>query len=264
MSMFPAPSSNSFLPEDFIARKAELRANLLTLSLFAVVMAGVVGAFLVTNRQWRALSDEQKEVEAAFEAEAKKIDQLNALEEQRAQVLEKAEVTAALSERVPRWALLADLELRLPPDMYIDQLALKSKRIEAPPPPTTPQSQPLIKTLTGSGDSKPSAPVRPKVQPPKFEYALTLNGLAEKNNDIADFLTAMRGSPVFTRVELQYIREAKEDDAVVRKFEISASLRDDVDIEALANSIRELMQQRVEQAEGGTPADSHADASKEG
>ena len=45
-------SNQTFLPEDYLAQKAERRTNLICLALFAVVMMAVVGAFLVTNRQW--------------------------------------------------------------------------------------------------------------------------------------------------------------------------------------------------------------------
>lgn len=44
--------SGSFLPAEYVARKNEMRANIICLSLFGVVMFGVIAAFFVTNRQW--------------------------------------------------------------------------------------------------------------------------------------------------------------------------------------------------------------------
>src|SRR5438093_1151288 len=52
-------SGGSFLPQDYVARRAELRANLLCLGLFGVVMFGVIGAFFVTDRQWLQVSQAQ-------------------------------------------------------------------------------------------------------------------------------------------------------------------------------------------------------------
>ena len=41
----------SFLPEDYLALKAERRTNLISLTLFGLVMNSVVGAFFVNNKQ---------------------------------------------------------------------------------------------------------------------------------------------------------------------------------------------------------------------
>src|SRR4051794_3901496 len=90
-----APASSSFLPEDYVARKTETRVNILILGLFALVLGGVVAAFVVTNQRWQALRQRQSTVNEQCELEGKKIDQLNALESQRAQMMEKAEITAA-------------------------------------------------------------------------------------------------------------------------------------------------------------------------
>ncbi len=240
----PAPGAGSFLPEDYIARKSEFRANLIILTLFAVVLAGVVGAFLVTTTLWSNLRSRKEAVDIAIAEEQKKVEDIKRLESMRSVMMEKAQITAALSERIPRWALLGELLLRMPIDMRVETLTLKSKRVEVAPPP-----QPAgagVKTLTGNATAAATSAEasKPKVLPPKFEYSLVIVGMAEQNNDIADYLSALRQSPILTLVELQYIREAKENDRVLRKFEINASLRGEVGTEALANSLKALAERR--------------------
>ena len=69
------PSSNSsFLPEDYLERKVELRTNFIYLTLFAVVIVGVVGAFFVTNRQWAEVKDHQETINIRYAQAAKDID----------------------------------------------------------------------------------------------------------------------------------------------------------------------------------------------
>ena len=51
-------------------------------------------------------------------------------EEQRAQMMEKAEITAALVERVPRWAVMGEVTLRMPMSMRLDSLTIKSSRTD--------------------------------------------------------------------------------------------------------------------------------------
>src|SRR3982751_241451 len=109
-----APASSSFLPEDYIARKTETRVNVLILGLFALVLGGVVAAFVVTNRHWKDIRDRQQNVNEQWALEGAKMEELKKLEDQRAQMMEKAPITAALGERVPRWAVLGALTLRRP------------------------------------------------------------------------------------------------------------------------------------------------------
>ncbi len=119
----------SFLPEDYLAQKAERRTNLICLTLFVVVMIAVFGAFLVTNRQWTHVKRSQEAINARYREVAKQIEALTELETQREQMLEKAELAAALVERVPRSILLAELINRMPDRMALTKFELASEQI---------------------------------------------------------------------------------------------------------------------------------------
>lgn len=233
----------SFLPEDYIAARSEARANIITLTLFAVVLGAVIAAFLATHQRWQSIKRRQIEVNQLYTAETKKIEQLKSLESQRASMLEKAEITASLVERIPRWAMLGEITLRMPERMRLDEFKLKSQRVEvkapAPNAPPPPAIKSLTKKITGKNDRAAPEPV--KVTAPRFEYAVTIGGTAEENNDIADFLSSLKSSPVFERVELGFIRESKEADRTLRKFEITAALRNDADTQDVSISLKELV-----------------------
>lgn len=230
----PAPAS--FLPEDYVQRRAEARANLLTLSLFAVVLLGVVGAFMVTNRAWNSIRMEQEAINVEYTQEAAKIDQLKELERQREQMIEKAEITAALIERVPRSVLLAEIIHRMPDQVTILELELKSTRIEAPPPAPSPAAgataskiPPKVRSLMDLAEgNKPDAEPN-RVRAPRYESTLRLVGVSRANEQIADYLAALKASPLLARVELVYINETTIDKQAFRKFEVLATLRADAD-----------------------------------
>lgn len=254
-----SPVQGSFLPEDYITRRNELRANLITLTLFAVVLAGVVGGFVVTTRSYHSIKIQRERVEAAFKAESEKIEEIKKLETQRAQMMEKAEITATLAERIPRWALLGEVVLRMPKDMKLETFHLKSKRID--PVVTATGAAPAklaVKNLKGDKaekvDPKKKKEEKPKLTPPRYEYTLTLAGSAEQNSDIADFLTALRASPVLENIDMNYIRESKEKDRELRKFEFTGTLRQHPDSETIASSLRDLVAQRTAQAKDETPS----------
>jgi Tfp pilus assembly protein PilN len=230
----------SFLPQDYVARKAELRANLLCLGLFGVVMFGVVAAFFVTNRQWLQVRSAQKTIAVLYTQEAPKIEQNKRLESQKAEVLEKAAITTALVEKVPRSTLLAELVTRMPKDITLLEVTLVSKRLKDPASATPAKgAAPAVKNLGAKAapvaaakkpiakDGKPAVPEA--VPPPKFEYTLKLIGVAKANNNITDYQTAITGCSLLDKVELKYIKEHTIDKLELRKFEIEASIRKDAD-----------------------------------
>lgn len=243
----PGGPRNSFLPEDYVAGKMETRANILVLTLFAIVLGSVLGAFVVTNRSVSALNARKGRVNEAIRLAGQKIDQVKALENQRAQMMDKAEITSALIERVPRWAVVGEIALRAPKEMRLDTLQIKSTRVDppkAPAPAITPQT--TVKSLTAKVTGKPAKEAdRPKPQAPRFKYALTIEGSAEHNNDVADFLGGLKQSPTLESVEMAFIREAKIGETVVRQFQITAKVRSDVDSEMLSASLKKLMTDRM-------------------
>jgi len=244
----PAPSHNSFLPEDYIRSKAETRANIITLTLFAIVLGAVMGAFVVTKSSVQQVAGRKAFVNQQFKEAGQKIEQLKLLESQQAQMMEKASITAALIEKVPRWALLAEITFRMPAEMRLDSLVVKSTRLEVKPPEEVKPTG--VKSLTGKAAAKikgekPKEPEKPKPQAPRFTYLLTLEGSAVRNQDVADFHQSLKTSPVLDRVELSFIRDAKENKQDLRKFQFTAAVRSDLNTEELASSLKKLIAERT-------------------
>lgn len=234
--------SGSFIPAEYIQERIELRANATNMLLFVVVMACVAGAFLVTHRQWNAVKDEQKTINALYQAETEKIEQLKKLETHRAEMIDKAEMTALLLEKVPRSVLMAEMINRLPDRVTLSELQIKSRRIvEAPPKvkPGTPAAQNLSSSKAGgagaaavAGDDK--AKPAPVVRPPRMEYTLLVTGFAAGDVDVADFQKSLKDSPVLDRVDLVSSLQVKMDELQIRKFRIDALLKPNADVRTFA------------------------------
>jgi Tfp pilus assembly protein PilN len=245
----PAPTPRaggaSFLPTEYVSKKRAQRAGSFTFALFCVVMFGVVAAFLVTTRRWRDIREQQSTINDLYQNEAIKIEQLKTLEAQRKQMIDKAEIVSALIERVPRSVLLAELVTRLPQGVVINTAELKSKRIEQVlSVPAEAGKVQKVGSITpgaaaGKAGGKPGEVLPQKVLPPKFEYRLVLQGIAGENNRIADYLQSLKGCELLRDVELQYIEEFSVEKVDMRKFEIVAGVRTDVD----AAQIRALRKQ---------------------
>ena len=229
-------SGGSFLPEDYIEKKAENRNLAIAVFLFVVVTLSVVGAFFVTNRQWSTVKQRQQEINQEYATETKKIEQLKVLEAQKQEMLEKAEVTTALIEKVPRSILLAEMINRMPQNLTLTELNLKSKRHVEPKSKAKPepakgtQTRSLASARPGAKPAKDAEkPAPPKPQAPRFEFRLEILGLAGADEEVADYHRALSDCPLLDKVEILYSGDVKIEDVNMRKFRIEASLRNNAD-----------------------------------
>lgn len=221
-------AAGSFLPEDYLVKKAERRSVLISLFLFVVVALGVVGAFLVTNRQWNGVRTRQEEINREYAIETAKIDQLKQLEQQKSEMLQKAEITTALIEKVPRSIMLAELINRMPKQMTMTELNMKSTRVvEAAKP--VPQNQLGTVTAQSLAAQGPKPVEPPKPMPPKFVFKIELTGLSASDDDIADYHSALLQCPLLDQVEMLSSVEIIVDEVSMRKFRIDATIKASAD-----------------------------------
>lgn len=227
----------SFLPAEYVKNKSQTRANFVALLLFAIVMAGVIGVFVVNHQRWRDVSADAKIVAAQFTEEAAKIDQLKGLEEQRAELLDRAEVVTALIDRVPRSVLMAEIVRSMPSGMTLTVVELEGDRIKPPAPPKEAKSKGKTRSIAKKGAEKEEEAKPERVLPPRFKHTVTIEGLAEQNEGVADFLAGVKASPLFVDVELQLISSTIVDQVEWRKFRVTMGLSEKADARDVAGAI---------------------------
>ncbi len=231
--------AGSFLPAEYVKGKGQVRASLMAMLLFVLVLAGVIGAFFVNHQRWRQVHNEQETVQAAFTEEAGKIDQLKELEKQRDHLLERAEIVTALKDRVPRSVLIGEIVRGIPSGMVMTRIDLDGERVKLPEPKIDPKKKAVKKgslTNRGVGKGEESKPVKVKVHAPKFKYVMTLEGIASNNDEVADFLSFLKDSVLFKDVELRFIDNTMIDKQDYRKFNITLSITAKADAKMLADT----------------------------
>jgi Tfp pilus assembly protein PilN len=215
----------SFLPQDYLRRKVESRSLIINLVLFAGMITAVGGAFIVTNRQWAQVRATEAAVNAEYEAEAAKIDQLKTLDKQKQELMYRAEVTSALVERVLRSILISELVNRMPPSATLTDVVMESVRA-ADAPVKTVEIQP--QSLTGKpADAAAKEPPKPK--PPRLDFKLAITGLAGTDTDVADFQAALQNCPLLDRVDLISTQAHLDGELALRKFRIEAVIKQGAD-----------------------------------
>ena len=227
---------NSFLPEDYLQKKAERRAIGISLFLFLVVGIGIVGAFFVTYRQWALVKATQEGVNRDFAAEAKKIDQLKVLEAQRDELKEKADITLALVERVPRSILMAELINRMPKQLTLTEFSLKSKRIieqvKVEKKVSTiagPQTLSQIKQTQNASAAPAADTSAPRPLPPRFDFRVEMVGLSATDDDVADYYQRLVACPFLDHVDMIFSSDIVVEEVSMRKFRIEASIKQAAD-----------------------------------
>ncbi len=231
----------SFLPDDYVQRKAEGRSGVLMIGLTAIVMFGIAAAFFVTNRQWASVKTLQLEINKQYAQEAQKIEQLKSLETQKVEMLDKADVTVALIERVPRSILLAELINRMPGDLTLTDFVLSSKKVtesgsdkkDAKPQPRSLAGKPSTtksgKPPAPKGKGKSKEPEVEKIKPAKYEYTMTITGFSRTDQEVADYTAALQQCALLERVEFKSSTDTTVDKLTLRKFLIEAQIRPTAD-----------------------------------
>jgi Tfp pilus assembly protein PilN len=225
-------SNASFLPEDYLSQKAEQRTNLISLVLFGVVMIAVIGAFFVTNRQARMVKTAQEEINTRYQKAGIQIQELTQLEKQKDEMLHKAELAAALVERVPRSILMAELINRMPERLALLEFEMKSEKIKPPAPPQSKDGKGRLvtkakdkaKTKQEAGDTVQ------KVETPRYKVNITMVGVAPTDLEVSRYMAELNAYQLLRDVTLEYSEQKDIQGRQMRQFKINLSLDPDADV----------------------------------
>lgn len=221
---------HDFLPEDYHERKLEQRTNFICLVLFMLVMAGVAGAYFITNGERREVRALQQKVNTSYTEAARRIEQLNELQAKKEAMLRKAKTTGTLVELVPRSFLLADLINRMPKNMSVFEFSLASKvsRVNIAQINAKQAALKKAKAAAGKTDTQPEEPKAPQV-----EVTMSMTGVAPTDIDVAQYMSKLSNSKLLKDLTLIYSEEKLIEDSKLRRFRIDMQLSEDADVRQL-------------------------------
>ncbi len=229
-----APNELSFLPDDYLERKARRRTNAICAVLFCVVISAIGGAFTVTERSMREIEDQYTKVQDQYQNAAKRIEQVQQMQDKQRKMAQQAELTAGLLEKVPRSFILAELTNGIPEGVSLLDFRLDSVVQTGPPP--KPKTAFEIRQAQVQGTQ--GILNIPTPQAKQYNVTMRINGVATTDDLVGDFIGSLSKSKMFNDVNLLFTEEFKQlsdEDAVkLRKFQIELRLdpRAQVDIAA--------------------------------
>jgi len=212
----------SFLPEDFIEKKSQRRSNAISLTLFVLVMTGVIGAFFVTDQQRNEVRTQLAQINSQFEAAAKRLDQLQQLQARKQEMIHKAQVTATLLERVPRSLILAQLINDMPMTLSLRELELETKVVKRKRIHTTAIGK--AKQANKNANKPPQPPVQ------ETEVSMEMEGVAPTDVEVAQFMTTLSRGTMFQDINLIVSEEVDIEGQQMRKFRIEMMLNQQINV----------------------------------
>jgi Tfp pilus assembly protein PilN len=217
----PVPNQLSFLPEDFLERKARRRANILCGVLSVIVIGAIGSAFIISERSMRGVEAQFAEVDARYSKASQQIDAVQRMHTKQRQIVQHAELAAALVERVPRSNVLAEFTNNLPPGVSLVELWMEARprQTNAPAPGASSFEQ---KRAALEAKGKPEAQ--------QLDAYIKITGVADNEGQVAQFMSRLNGSKLLSDVNLLQTDQITQDKVTMKKFQIEMRLNPDAEV----------------------------------
>lgn len=229
--MSASPNQLSFLPDDYLERKASRRANLVCGTLSILVIGAIGSAFYLKERSMRDINARAAEVDKDYATAAERIEQVQTLHAKQRQIVQHAELAAALVERVPRSNILAEFTNCMPPGASLLELLMDSRpRVSAAPVGTAfEQKKAALEARQRGAVAAPA--------PPKLDVYLKITGVAENDVQVSEFITKLNDSRFLKDVNLVVSEVYQQDKAgALRRFQIEMMLNPNAEVREAAGA----------------------------
>jgi Tfp pilus assembly protein PilN len=249
-----SPSQLSFLPDDYLQRKAQRRANVICAGLFIVVMGVIGGAFTYSERAIRDIERQHAEVDQQYTEAARRIDQVRKMQDKQRQMAQQAELTASLLEKVPRSFVLAEITNGLPSGVSLLDFGLEAKRRNVVPVATAANKTIFAQKQAEIEKEKAEKKLAsdPALQPRVYDVTMKITGIADTDIQVSQFITKLNRSPLFRDVNLLISDQFDRDGRTLRKFQIELTLIPDADVSNVKLATQTAAVE-IDEARGGKP-----------
>jgi Tfp pilus assembly protein PilN len=182
-----------------------------------LALAGVCALYVM--RAW-GVSSLRAVVEQQYREAGRQIEQLKLLEDRKAGLVRKVELSADLLERVPRSHILARLTNALPSDTSLQVLVMSSVDVDVPAPkPAATKEDKASAAPSKGGKSKRPEKIR------RREIQFRVDGLAVTDVQVAEYIARLTADPLFEEVNLKFSEEFPYEPGVtMRRFELTFRL----------------------------------------
>ena len=225
-----APNELSFLPDDYLERKARRRTNAICAVLFCVVIGAIGAAFTVSEKSMAEIDKQYAEVQQQYTDAAKRIEQVQQMQEKQRTMAHQAELTASLLEKVPRSFILAELTNGMPGGVSLLDFQLEARVVTNPVAAKT-AFEIRREEVAGTAGAPPIS-----AQPRVYDVTMRATGVALTDVQVAQFISKLNGSKLLKDVNLLFTDEFTDNkdgsNEKRRKFQIELTLDPNAAVDA--------------------------------
>jgi len=224
-----SPNQLSFLPDDYLERKAARRTNAICAVLFLLVIGGVGSAFTISENATKAIDKQYNKIEEQYVSEAKRIEQVRQMHEKQQRMARQAELTASLLEKVRRSDILAEVTNCMAPGVSLMEFSLESRAKQA----ATGGAGPALTAYERKKAAREQMhkPREEKEATAKvFDVYMKVVGTAYNDGQVAQYINKLTKSKLLKDVNLAVTDEFVMGDDKLRKFQIEMMLDPDADL----------------------------------
>ena len=223
-------TSMNFLPEDYVEKRQAARTAVICVGLLVVVTTGIVGTWWYKEHfAAKAIYDYEAQVNQQFEDANKQIQEVQEIDSEKAKMMQKAELTTMLMEKVRRSALLEELAKLQPKGVNLVDFELKSKELPVP----------QMSEAERQKRKEANLPPEPE-KPPEIEVSVDVVGTAVNDSQVTQYVSALNKSNLLSDVNLLFAEESKkdkgDDSEVIRKFHVEMKINPKADLRQLSGN----------------------------
>jgi len=218
-----SPNQLSFLPDDYLERKAARRTNAICAVLFLLVIGGVGSAFTISENATKAIDKQYNKIEEQYVSEAKRIEQVRQMHEKQQRMARQAELTASLLEKVRRSDILAEITNCMSPGVSLLEFSLESKpHVKAGTAPAPTLTAYELKKLQREQAGKPKEETPSEAK--EYDVFMKVTGTAYNDGQVSQYIAKLNQSKILKDVNLAVTEEFVLGDDKLRKFQIEMML----------------------------------------
>jgi Tfp pilus assembly protein PilN len=223
-----SPNELSFLPDDYMERKAQRRTNAICATLFMVVAVAIGFAFWVTEKATRAVEQRLVALDRECAEAAKPIQQFQQIQEKERTLTRQAETAASLLEKVPRYLLLAEFTNRLPDEAALSDFTMDAKRRPSANAKGDSAAMTTFEAKKAQIEGKlvtaTAAPQGP--EPRIYDVTIHVTGVASTDVRVSQYMTKLGQCALLKEVSLVQTElfTPPQSDLKLRRFQIDATL----------------------------------------
>ncbi len=230
-----APNQLSFLPDDYLARKAQHRTNLICATLFVVMISAIGVAFTTAERSLRDAERRHAAIDQQYTDAARRIAEMKQLQDRQKVLARQADLAASLIDRVPRSYMLAEITNKLPTGVSLQDMDLtRKKRVTSAA--STADKKTAFAKKKASSKGKGAKEIELPPPPELFDSTIRLTGIAANDAQVAQFVGNLNESGLFVDVNLLLSAQLERTEGSLRKFNLEMQLSSTADIRPAANA----------------------------